>query len=423
MRDERPERALSEPTLEQALIGACLLLEDVGTRRDVQRYVTAECFTRTLYREAWRLISAAWDAGQRPDVVTIATEAAPIVGVEFAVALDRLGAPMDDPYCWGHTALPRAQVLRRLAQRRSLIAFGAETTRNAYSEEDVAGVLAYTARLAELIDEMDAQDETGDVGAIAAEVERRADSGEARGWPSGVAAIDAWRGGLHPGEVYVVGAPTGVGKTWLLGQIANAALDDGRRVAFVSLEMDVHEIYVRLAAGRIGFKAFRLSGTARTWAREEHDEYAAAREVLTGARLRLYNGQRSMAQISAMVRATEPAVVLIDYVQLIEWSAGVVSEYEALTKTMNEVASLAQRCECVVVVATQMARAYQGKPGAIMGGAGAGRIDHAAHLWIRLDREDEPGHLRLTCAKNRHGPTGGEMRCKLDAKSGRIVPA
>jgi replicative DNA helicase len=127
-----------------------------------------------------------------------------------------------------------------------------------------------------------------------------------------------------------------------------------------------------------------------------------------------------------MVRTTEPDVVLVDYVQLMDWPKGCESEKDALQRTMNELVRLAKRSRCAIVVATQMARTDQGRAiGPVQGGMGSGRIDQAADLWVRIDHAEDgaSGHYTVRCTKNRHGPTGGEMRCKLDAKSGRIVPA
>jgi len=305
-----------------------------------------------------------------------------------------------------------------------LISIGTEAVQNAYNEDDIEGVIAYTARVNELLDELDARDETGDVDAIADEVERIADSGEASGWSVGIPHVDRWGGGIRPGECYVIGGPTGVGKTWCLGQMANALIDGGRSVSFVTLEMGKREIYIRLIAGRIGLIAFRLSGRGRQWDQHEYNAYKDARAALTSGTLRLYADQRSVSQIARVVQATEPDVVLIDYAQLLDWPKGAVSPYDAATKNMNELQKLAKRHGCAIILATQVSRSYlQKSSGPIQGGQDSGRIDQIADLWLMINRGDDSGRLILTCAKNRHGPTGEEAAYQLDPRTGKMVPA
>jgi replicative DNA helicase len=283
---------------------------------------------------------------------------------------------------------------------------------------DAAGVLAYTARLAEMLDAADAREETGEIGPIADEVEALAE-GDVIGWQTGIGSYDAWAGGMRGGEVHIVGGASGVGKTWLLAQIANAGADADKRVAFVSLEMSAREIYARLIAGRIGLIAYRLLGRGRTWSAEEHAAYREARAVWE-AHGRIYTALRSVEQIEAMVRRTTPDVLCVDYLQLVDWPKDSGTEYAALTQVANRLQRLAKRSGAVLVLATQMARAsIRGGDDGVQGGMGSGRIDQIADLWT-LIRRSEDG-VELACRKNRHGVTGGVARVELDARRGRFV--
>lgn len=414
------ERPMSAPDVELGFLGSCFMSANPAEWADVQRTITAECFTHAKYREAWTLISEAWTEGHAADVLTVAAQVAAKLGEDGpAIMLDLTGA-IEAAY--PGTAMPRAQLLRKLATRRALVAFGTETAQHAFSEDDLAGVLAYTARVAELIDEMDARDETGEVAPIADEVERIAESGQAQGWPTGIPHVDSWTGGIRPGEVVVVGGPSGAGKTWLLAQIATA-LAPAHRVAFVTLEMGKDEIYIRLLASMIGLKAYRMAGRGRTWEAGEYDEYRAAKAKLTGGNLRIYADQRSTQQVARMVRATVPNVVLVDYVQLLDWPGGATSEYDALTRSMNDLQRLAKRSRCAMVLATQQSRAVQmNRNTSVQGGMGSGRIDQVADLWLLIQAGEGDGELTLTCRKNRHGPTGDSATYHLDGKTGRMVP-
>lgn len=415
----------ASPEAEAAFIGACLCIERAHDYPDLRRMVDASCFTRPLWQQCWTAIVDSWEENGTADPVTVAQRVGRERREEWVPILDELMGLMIDPSCFAWYALPRAKLLRELAMRRDLISFGTETVGNAYSEADLSGVLAYTTRMAEMMDDLDARTETGEIGGIAADLEASADGHGGKGWATSIPALDGWCQGLRPGEVYVVGGPSGVGKTWLLSQIANATADQDLRVAFFTLEMTRPEIYVRLLAGRIGFIAYRLMGRGRTWSPDERARYKAARAKLEEGQVRIYTDQRSAAQIASTVRQWRPAVVLVDYMQLLDWPPRAKSEYDALTENANALQRLAKRAGCAMVISTQQSRESikAGTGSAVQGGMGSGRIDQIADLWVLIQGGRVDGTIELTCRKNRHGTTGGSAAYRLDPAQGRMVPA
>jgi len=303
---------------------------------------------------------------------------------------------------------------------------GHAVSAGAQSTDAIDGVVSYLSHAVDLLEDLTAGQETGDIEAVADEVDAAADRTEPHGWLTGIPGYDSWCQGVRAGEVHIVGGASGVGKTWALVQAANAAADAGRRVAFVTLEMSKPEIYTRLVAGRIGLKAFRLLGRGRTWSQGEHAEYQAARAALIASGLRLYVDQRSVGQISAMVRATMPDVLVVDYLQLLDWPDDAGSEYAALTANANALQRLTKRQGCALIAATQQSRdAIRARSGLVQGGMGSGRIDQIADLWVLIEPEavedGAPPEYKLTCRKNRHGITGGSVTCALDPATGRFA--
>jgi len=407
---------LSAPEVELAFLGSALMCGDAGIRADVRRIVGPDCFTRPIHKAAWPLVCEAWDRGEMADVVSVGKA----TGIDGAV--EHLMRPLGGVDSWEGHMLPRGRLLRKLARKRALIQAGTEAVQDAMQDEDIDGALVYHMRLAEMLDALDAQDETGEVAPVMDEIERLAEEGEAPGIPVGLTAFDSWAGGLRIGGTHIFGGPTGSGKTWWLAYIA-AQLVAERKVAFFTLEMSPRELIgERILPCMVGMKAFRFQTPGRTWLEDEWREYQDARAVLTSGNLRLYSRSRSFGEIAAHIRATEPDVALVDYVQLMSWPDGARDEYPALTWNMDHLQALGQRTGCAMVLATQMSRKYlSGRHTGIMGGRGSGRVDEAANLWVKVESGEDNGEYKLTCAKNRHGPTGGEVRYALDAATGRMV--
>jgi replicative DNA helicase len=145
-------------------------------------------------------------------------------------------------------------LLDRWAKRR-LYAAGV-----ALSEASVNGdaaELAITATAAEL--DAIARDRAGQGGALSmAEVFDAFDpetAGTATGIPSGLRDLDEVTGGFRSGQLIVVAARPGMGKTSFACQLASAAAASGHRVRFHSLEMTAEEIRNVMIAQKSGIPA------------------------------------------------------------------------------------------------------------------------------------------------------------------------
>ena len=407
------------PELEEAFIGSAMMSTAEEWLGCSARLVDAECFTRPLWATCWAAITDAWSRGAIVDPVSLSVEA----DVDLCDLLDALtGAPCE------HWHLPtRAKALRELAMRRKLIAFGGDMARNAYSEPDTEGQIAYVQAYAEMLDDLRAREEDGDMATIADEVEKAADGGMAGGWKSGLRAYDEWSGGLRPGEVHVIGGASGVGKSWVLCEFANAMADKGLRSCFFSLEMSKAQLYARLVSCRIGTKtAWRLLGRGKTWSASERDDYRLAREVLEPS-VRQFQRQRSLAEIATAVRQHQPHVFFVDYIQLMDAPPNTRGSYEAATANATGLQRLAMKADACCVLATQMSREAirAGTNSAIQGGAESGRIDQIADVWVQVSGVDagEAGGIKLTPRKIRNEGMGTPQTYRLDTDNGGLVEA
>jgi replicative DNA helicase len=124
---------------------------------------------------------------------------------------------------------------------------------------------------------------------------------------------------VRSGELIVIGARTGAGKTTFVGNIADDAAKQGRHVAMFSLEMGAEEVIDRLAVRRAG-----RDGEGG----DNHANAVVASRIMEIGKmktLRIYEAEDapSIARIEATCRllASAPAglaAVVIDYLQLVQ---------------------------------------------------------------------------------------------------------
>ena len=75
---------------------------------------------------------------------------------------------------------------------------------------------------------------------------------------TGILDFDETTGGLFPGELVILAARTGVGKTSLACQISEHVAGHGRPVYFASLEMSAVELVRRMACSRAAVSNKRI---------------------------------------------------------------------------------------------------------------------------------------------------------------------
>ena len=94
---------------------------------------------------------------------------------------------------------------------------------------------------------------------------------EISGTPSGFVDLDAITGGFQPGNLMILAARPGMGKSGLVANIAESvSIKDNRPVAFFSLEMSDTELAQRLIAKRARIPSDKLrkgSVTERDWSK------------------------------------------------------------------------------------------------------------------------------------------------------------
>lgn len=254
------------------------------------------------------------------------------------------------------------------------------------------------------------------------------------GCPSGFSSVDSRTTGMHRGDLYIVAARPGMGKTsYALGAALNAA-ESGRGVAFFSLEMPRAQLAMRLLAVKARVDVSRLrSANMRPddWDRMTQASMDIAKlpiDLDDTPALTLLELRAKIRRLQAQHRArnTDLGLVVIDYLQLMRGRAGVQSREQEVSELSRGLKELAKEFGVPVVALSQLNRSVETRSAkdkrpqlSDLRESGAIEQDADAIFFLYRDEyyfKDSPdqGIAEVIIAKQRNGPTG---TCKLRFQS------
>lgn len=237
--------------------------------------------------------------------------------------------------------------------------------------------------------------------------------------------------GRRYGEVYALGAGTGVGKTDVLTeQIAYDVVTLGQKVGTLFLEQKPAETVKRIA-GKIASKRFHVPDA--DWTPEELTE---AVQKLTG-KLVMYDsfGQTEWEEVKTRIRHMNLAEgIRIFYLDHLTALAEAGNEKDSLEQIMKEMAGLANELQIIITFVSHLATPdgtphEEGGRVAIRHFKGSRAIGFWSYYMFGLERdqqaEDEfERHLTtFRVLKDRYTgqATGHTFNLGYDAKTGRII--
>lgn len=243
------------------------------------------------------------------------------------------------------------------------------------------------------------------------------------GLSTGLNDLDRYILGLNKGELILIAARPGMGKTSIALNIAmNVAKKSGKTVAVFSLEMSREQLVSRLLAGE-GLVPSQnlLTGQLNS---DEWKRIAAAAQVLSATDMRIDdNPMLSVSDMNAQCRRiSNLGLVVIDYLQLMQSAGGDSRKYagENRQQVVSDISRMlkimATELNVPVICLSQLSRASEGRPNKrpmLSDLRESGAIEQDADVVIGLYREgyynaecEEPNVSEAIVLKNRKGQTG-----------------
>lgn len=404
---------------EQSVIGAILLAGSSALDR-IEGVIVEDDFYRQEHRLIFSAIRTLANAGRPIDVITVAE------ALEASGSLERIGGLV----CIGGLAqnTPSAANIKRYAEivkerallRRLLSMAGDVIAACSVPGANVAQIISQAdASMVQLIDVgTDEPTMLSDAMMDAiADIDDRATGNRQSGLLTGIADFDEITGGLEPGQLVIVAARPSVGKTAFALNVANHVTEQGKTVAFFSLEMTRRELTQRLIALRAS-----VSVTAMRSGKLDNDQWgriSACQGKAEGQRLNLID--RSSIGVP-YVRATARnikrkhglALIVVDYLGLMKGEGqNRTQEIGSLSRGLK---ALAKELHVPIIALAQLNRSTetrQDKRPMLSDLRDSGEVEQDADIVAMLHREElysqSPewaGVAELITRKNRNGALG-----------------
>lgn len=220
----------------------------------------------------------------------------------------------------------------------------------------------------------------------------------------GMYRLDQATGGMCGGELVIVAARPGCGKTSLGMQVAMSAAKHGQ-VLFVSLEMSDKELVARHLAGEAGVDSRRL----RSAKIEQYDlqKLVAAASSLVNVKLNVWAPHKAtVAQISSIARLCggDTRLIVVDYVGLVRPERHDIPRHEQVAQITRDLKSLSKEIDCPVMALCQLNRDGDDAP-KLVHLRESGAIEQDADMVLLIHRQSDTDS-KIIIAKNRNGRVG-----------------
>lgn len=240
---------------------------------------------------------------------------------------------------------------------------------------------------------------------------------------TGIQEIDDYTNGLTKGNLIILAARPGMGKTSFALRIARN-VSETKKVIFFSLEMTVRELSVKLVAMETGIPLKSLNKgeiSDEIW-KKIITSFKNIKNV--GANLIIDDTPASTIERikSKIIEIGDADLIIIDYLHLIRMEKSTGNDFFDLTIISRELKNLAKEFDVPVICLSQLSRACEQRADhrpTLSDLRGSGSIEQDADIVFMLYRSDYyitreefmngkeyTNSCECIIAKNRHGSTG-----------------
>jgi replicative DNA helicase len=427
--EQLTQRQHEDLAAERAVLGA--IVTDNTVLSDVAEIILTDDFSTPAHGQIYAAMLSLDGRQEKVDPLTLAEE------LRVRGQLATVGGPtyltqLDQMVPFGHNAVEYARIVKNKATRRGLAMVGREIMELATQETgDVQELLDESERKVFHIAEKRRVGDLRPMSELAIEAlelldQMKKNASGITGTATGFVDLDNQLTGLHGGELIVLAARPGIGKTSLAMNVAlHVAHKENKAVAVFSLEMPAAQLVMRMLATQARVDMKKLRGGRLSRADEERINEAAA--VLHSLKFFVDDaGALSSFDLRAKARRLkqrEPSLglIIIDYLQLMHQKGRVESRQLEVSEISRALKQLAKELDVPIMALSQLNRKVEERKGGkpmLSDLRESGAIEQDADVVMFIHREDEgedgpmdPGNrgampVELIVAKQRNGPIG-----------------
>ena len=417
---------------ERAVIGCGLVYGDPAiTESEALR---PDEFFMPQHREAWKAITEAVSKGAPTDPINVG------MGIKAAGMAAHFSPSWHEwaMVCAGEAVIPQqvshyAKIVREKAASRRLI----ETCTNAIAlaygdqpwEQQIRALREGSAELENLATDCNTVHVSAAIREAADDVERQQRGEGAPRVYFGISTLDRVMDGAEPGDLVIVAARPGIGKSAFVGNVAAFCGMHNVPTAFFSVEMLLKRLGRRWLSGDANINSNKLkSGNidVAEWGRITAsagrfdssllwvNDRATRLGQITGEASRWHARHVSPRFAKSGKQDDKRAVVVLDYAQRVKVGRekGDTREME-VAKIPTEMKGLAKDLDCVVILVAMLGREVEKRGGdpVLSDLRESGAFEQEADIVLLLAHGDEGD--RIIVAKNREGQTGA-AKCRWE---------
>lgn len=409
---------------EMSVLGGMMLSKDAIA--DVIEILQASDFYRPAHTTIYNVIMELFGKGEPADAVTVGAD------LKRIGELDRIGGL---PYL--HTLVSTvptaanagyyARIVREQSQLRSLVEVGTRIVQLGYTTDgaDVDGLINMAQSEVYAITEKRERNEYATLEEIVPILYEELEANENRdgglqGVPTGFTELDAKLNGLRPGQMIIVAARPGAGKSTLAMDFCrSASIKHNMPSAYFSLEMSHTELSMRLVAAESRvFLDRMIKGEMET---EDWQRIAATLDRISAAPLLVDDSPNlTLSEIRAKSRRMKQQhdiqLIVIDYLQLLTSGKSVESRQQEVSEFSRSIKLLAKELEVPIIAVAQLNRDPEkrnDKKPMVSDLRESGSLEQDADVVLLIHRDDmynqdseKQGMAEIIIGKQRSGPTG-----------------
>lgn len=409
---------------EKAVLGSVLIDAEIMT--DFADVLLAEHFYAPAHQMLFQAMLDLYHQNKPIDVLTLTTtlkKAKQLEKIGGASYLSELVAVIPST---AHVAEYMA-IVKESATRRQLLRYATKITEQAGDEQQLLEDLlnSFESDLFSMTTESAAKDFLSASELVEKHFERTEEFSKnpnaLRGIPTGLSGVDQILGGLHPSDLLIVAARPGVGKSSFAIDIArHAAVEEGKSVAIMALEMPAIQVIERVIAQQINVNMWdlrmaRLTDEAYLRLAEGAGKVSSAKLFVDDTPGLGVNQLRSKVRKLKMDQGLD--LLIIDYLQLMQGTGKKVdSRAHEVSEITRNLKILARELNIPVVALSQLNRAVENRNDhrpQLSDLRESGSIEQDADIVIFLHREknynpetEKPDVIDLIVSKHRNGPVG-----------------